>query len=161
MLQETYVSPLLGTKNRYFEIRDRFPNLQDSEAEDDGQCPLLPPRQLQGPDRRQRKHEEQDVADEVEARHDVPDAQRVETPALDRRVPELRDGDADEREQEAFHDRPRAEEDHAAGCYPLHGLAREDAAVLEEDRDLDVAHGDIVQNDGYVEGLDVVMHHWS
>ena len=35
-----------------------------------------------------------------------------------------------------------------------HVFAREDASVLEQDRDFDNAHGDIVYDDGAVEGLD-------
>lgn len=126
-------------------------DLQETEAEHDNQSPLLPSGQLQRPDHRQRQYEERNVGDEVEAGHDIPDGQRVQTFTLNRGVPERRDRHADQGQKERNHDRPRADEGHASRRNPLHEWAGEDSAVLEQDRDLHDAHGDVVKDDRGVE----------
>lgn len=104
--------------------------LQESKTENNNQGILLPPRQLQRSDDWQRDRDKDNVGDKVEAGHDIPGNQRIETSTLDRGVPECRDGDANQGQQEALHDRPCADKGHAVGCYLPHDSAGEDASVL-------------------------------
>lgn len=119
-------------------------NLQGTKTEHDDQDILLPPGKLQRADNRQRQYDECDVGGEVESSHNIPDGQGVETSTLDRVIPERRDRHANQGQQEGDHDCPCTDKGRADGRDPLHDATGEDPTVLEEDRDLDEAHGDVV-----------------
>lgn len=97
------------------------------------------------------------VGHDVDARHDVPDGAAVEAEAVHVfGVPEASDGNAHEREQEAQRDTPADEEAEAEEDDFPEDRIGEDAPVLQKDRDLGEAYGDVVHDDGAVEGLFLV-----
>ena len=116
---------------------------------------LLPPWEVQRADHWNREDKEDEICRDVDARHDVPNRLEVHAASGDRRVPEGGDGRADEGQHDGEGEAPCAKgEEDAEGDVAEDGL-EEEAAVLQDDGDFGKGDGDVVGDDGAVEGFHV------
>jgi len=109
---------------------------------------------VQFPERRQRQQEDEAVGGQAHGRREVPDGKGVEAVGGGGRDDEL-DRDAGQAKQDVLHNSPC---DHVADgpdAYPADRVGCEDAAVLEQERDLDDVHAQVVHQDGNIEVLSV------
>ena len=128
-------------------------NSQNPHPKNANQAVLLPLRQTQAIEDRDREHDDDEVGDDVHGRVAEPVGHLVQAAAFDCLVPEKGNGPAHEDGAEkgpgaVDADDGAGDEDGAPG-----GVRREDAQVLEEHGDFGDGGAEVVDWDGDVEGL--------
>ena len=131
----------------------RLKDIQETQPKDQHDSNLLPPGQMQHRPHRHGQDHDPQISHNLQRSVEKPHGRLGQTAIQTARAPEIRDGDA---EQHGAHYHPQAQDrnDHQTDDHD-DTVARcwEETQVEQEHRDLGAGEGDVVEDDGEVEGF--------